>query len=129
MKISARFESSRPPPRRRRGHHRDATHRAASTRRAGRGVVATDAPTRAGEGVYLATEPSLLWRLSFDAIDALAGVDPRAYAAVCRLVAAELADENRRSQRRLGALVDALHSKPLREPLPRAALRALATLP
>ena len=78
------------------------------------------------EGVFLATEPTLLWRLSFDALDALAARDALAYAAVCRLVAAELCAECDRTKWRLGSILDALHATPLRDPLPRAALRALA---
>ena len=68
----------------------------------------------------------MLWRLRFDVIDALAASDPPVFAGLCRLVAATLCDENERTKWRLSSTMDKLYSKPLRDPVQRPTLRALA---
>ena len=49
-----------------------------------------------------------------------------AFAGLCRLVAAHLCDENERTKLRLSVTLDKLYSKPLRDPVHRPTLRALA---
>ena len=74
-------------------------------------------------------QPCFLWSLSFHVIDDLATSDPALYAALFRLMAAYLCEDGERMKFRLSAMVDALYSKPLRTPVPRSTLRALAALP
>ena len=84
------------------------------------------ATRRRSVGVFLAMEPCYLYSVSFERIDALAADEPRLYAAVYRFIAAVLCDDGEAMKARVAATVDALYSKPLRAPVPRATLRAMA---
>ena len=84
------------------------------------------ATRRRSVGVFLAMEPCYLYSVSFERIDALAADEPLLYAAVYRFIAAVLCDDGEAMKARVAATVDALYSKPLRAPVPRATLRAMA---